>query len=40
MDGGLSIAGFIFVILAWGSILTVTLFCFWKVLKSNNKNKL
>ncbi|MDZ7356699.1 MAG: hypothetical protein ONB33_03740 [candidate division KSB1 bacterium] len=34
MNDGLTTAGLIFVIIAWTSILIVTIFCFWKVLVS------
>lgn len=30
--------GWIFLILAWGVILSLTAYCFNKVLKGNNKN--
>lgn len=32
METGLTLAGWIFVILAWGTIISTTLFCFWQVL--------
>ena len=34
---GLTIAGWIFVIAAWGSIIAITIFCFWRVLTSKVK---
>lgn len=39
MEHGLSLSGLIFVILAWGSILVTTIFCFWRVLTTRKKSK-
>lgn len=37
METGLTLAGWIFVILAWGSIIAATAFCFWRVLAGQAK---
>lgn len=36
---GLDIGGWAFLIAAWGSILTITIFCFKRVLSTHNQNK-
>jgi hypothetical protein len=35
---GMTTEGWIFLFLAWGVILSLTAFCFYKVLKGNNTN--
>ncbi|MFH1941817.1 MAG: hypothetical protein ABIL68_06900 [bacterium] len=37
MKTGLTPSGWIFVVLAWGSIFMATSFCFWRVLKGQYK---
>jgi hypothetical protein len=39
MIGALNLEGLIFVTLAWGSIIAITIFCFWKILNSENQKK-
>jgi hypothetical protein len=34
---GLKTGGIIFLVLAWGVIITLTVFCFYKVFKSEKK---
>jgi hypothetical protein len=36
---GLNLGGWIFLIAAWGSILAITIFCFWRVLESGQNKK-
>ncbi|MDZ7359469.1 MAG: hypothetical protein ONB46_01905 [candidate division KSB1 bacterium] len=36
---GMSLGGWIFLVAAWGSILTVTIFCFKRVLSTHNQKK-
>jgi hypothetical protein len=38
MEAGLTLGGWIFVVIAWGSIITATAFCFWRVLSGKDKN--
>lgn len=32
-------SGYIFMFIAWGAILALTVYCFYKILKSNNKEQ-
>ncbi len=34
---GLNTGGIIFLTIAWGAIITLTVFCFYKVIKSERK---
>ncbi len=34
---GLKVSGIIFLVLAWGIIITLTVYCFFKVFKSEKK---
>jgi hypothetical protein len=38
--GALNLSGLIFVILAWGLIISTTIFCFWKILHSETNKKI
>ncbi len=37
MNMGLTTSGIIFMTAAWGCIFTLTIYCFFKVLKTNKK---
>jgi len=37
MGSGLTLAGLVFAIVAWGIIIALTLFCFKRVLMTRNK---
>ncbi len=39
METGLTLEGWIFVVLAWGSIITATIYCFWRALAGQAKKR-
>lgn len=38
METGLTLSGWLFVIIAWGLVIAGTLFCFWRVLTGKHEN--
>lgn len=39
METGLTLSGWLFLIAAWSSIIATTLYCFWRVLRSQGRKK-
>ena len=38
-EAGLSAGGIVFMLLAWGGIIGVTLYCFYKLLKTQDRKR-
>jgi len=39
METGLTLPGWLFLIFAWGSIIGMTIFCFWRILMSQRERE-
>jgi len=39
METGLTLPGWFFLFFAWGSIISVTIFCFWRILVSQKERE-